>query len=79
MKNTDEASGNNVRLSVFVKGSEQKGYTTDLAFEDSFVSNSDTLVSAEVMKNWVEEQNRLLRMHTNKKFPRFEVITSDDS
>lgn len=71
MANKNHDADSDVRLSHYLKGSPSKGYTTSLSFEDCFISNEDSLVSAEVMKNWVEEQNRVLRRHINMKFPKF--------
>ncbi|CAH8231462.1 hypothetical protein VAE308_1560002 [Vibrio aestuarianus] len=71
MSNKTPNEESNVRLSHYLKGSQSKGFTTSLSFEDNFISTDDTLVSAELMKNWVEEQNRVLRRHVNIKYPKF--------
>lgn len=68
---TDKIINDDVKLSHYIKGSNAKGFTTSLSFEDSFISNDASLVSAEMMKSWVEEQNRVLRRHVNMKFPKF--------
>lgn len=68
-KSKDEDA--NIKLSLYLKGSQSKGFTTNLSFEDNFISGDDGLVSAEVMKNWAEEQSRILRRSVNLRYPKF--------